>query len=142
MKNFSKIKFNPQQKKILEELGVSLVYVFGSQVDGTANILSDIDLGVVFAQEVNYRADKKERYVKLFDLFTDIFSDYRKVDLIFLQETPLTLQYRAACSGQVIYRQDPSRRQEFDYKEYVMKRHADTEYFRKQRYQAILERID
>ena len=135
------VKFNKKQKEIFGELGISLVYVFGSQIDGTQNKVSDIDVGIVFDKGVDYQDNKKERYIKLFDIFTDIFRDYKKVDLIFLQETSLMLQSRVALGGEVIYSDDVSRRKEFDYKEYVMKHHADTQYFRDMRQQAILDRI-
>ncbi len=77
------VKFSKKQKKVFEELGVSLVYVFGSQIDGTQNKLSDIDVGVVFDKNRKKRTEKD--YIKLFDVFTDVFREYRKVDLIFLQ---------------------------------------------------------
>lgn len=135
------INFTDEEREIFEELGVSLVYVFGSQIDGTQNKLSDIDIGIVFDKLQKYKDNRMKAYIELFDLFTNIFSEYKRVDLVFLQETSLMLQSRVVFDGKVIYRNDKSRKEEFDYKEYVMKYHADTQYFRNMRQQAILDRI-
>lgn len=133
------VKFDDKQKIIFEKLGVSLIYVYGSQVQGTQTKLSDIDVGIVFDSLQKYKNNKKETYLKLYDIFTDIFAEYKKVDLVFLQDTLLMLQSRAVFDGRIIYRKNEV--DEFNYKEYVMKRHADTQYFRQMRQQAILERI-
>ena len=132
------VKFSKKQKKVFEELGVSLVYVFGSQIDGTQNKLSDIDVGVVFDKNRKKRTEKD--YTKLFDVFTDVFREYRKVDLIFLQDASLMLQSRVVFGGKLLY-QGNDELAEVNYKEFVMKRHADTQYFRDMRQKAILERI-
>ena len=42
------INFNKKQIDIFNELGVDLIYIFGSQVQETQNKLSDIDVGIVF----------------------------------------------------------------------------------------------
>ena len=132
------VRFNEKQKQAFEKLGVSLVYVFGSQIDGTQNKLSDIDVGVVFDKKNEKR--NGDTYTKLFDIFTDVFSEYKKVDLVFLQETSLMLQSRVVFGGKLIY-QGQDELAEVNYKEFVMKRHADTQYFRDMRQKAILERI-
>jgi len=132
------VKFNEKQKQAFEKLGVSLVYVFGSQVDGTQNKLSDIDVGVVFDRKSEKR--NGDTYTKLFDIFTDVFSKYKKVDLVFLQDTSLMLQSRVVFGGKLIY-QGQDELAEVNYKEFVMKHHADTQYFREMRQRAILERI-
>jgi len=134
------VKFSKKQLRTFEELGIRLIYLFGSQIDGTQNKLSDIDVGVVFDNLSDDEIkDKEERYTQLFDIFTDIFRQFKKVDLVFLQETSLMLQSNVVFNGKVIYKSDDV--VEFDYKELVMKYHADTQYFRKQRQERILERI-
>jgi len=121
------VKFSKKQLRTFEELGVRLIYLFGSQIDGTQNKLSDIDVGVVFDNLSDDEIkDKEERYTQLFDIFTDIFRRFRKVDLVFLQETSLMLQSNVVFNGKVIYKSDDV--VEFDYKELVMKYHADTQY--------------
>ena len=132
------VRFNEKQKQVFVELGVSLVYVFGSQIDGTQNKLSDIDVGVVF--DKNKKKRTGDDYTKLFDIFTDVFSEYKKVDLVFLQDTSLMLQSRVVFGGKLIY-QGQDGLAEVNYKEFVMKRHADTQYFRDMRQKAILARV-
>ena len=75
----------------------------------------------------------------MFKIFTDIFQNYKKVDLIFLQETPIMLQSRAVFDGELIYKENSN--VEFQYREYVMKKHADTQYFRQMRQEVILARV-
>ncbi len=133
------VKFSEQQKNMFKELGINLVYIFGSQIDGTQNKLSDIDVGVVFGNKERSVKDRNDTYTKLYSLFVNIFAEYRKVDLIFLQDTTLTLQLRAVLDGVIIYKNNEE--SEFNYKEQVMKYHADTQYFRNRRQQEILMRI-
>ena len=139
MGNMKEVRFSKKQIEIFKELDISLIYVYGSQAQGTQTKLSDIDVGIVFDNFQQCENNQKEIYLKLYDIFTDIFIEYKKVDLVFLQATSIMLQTRAVFDGVLIYKKDDT--EEFNYKKYVMMKHADTQYFRQMRQRAILNRI-
>lgn len=123
----------------LEKLGVELIYLFGSKAQGFITPLSDIDIGVVFANPNHYRHNVLKVYEKLFGLFLKIFPETSKIDIVFLQFAPLALQFRATRYGKVLYKKN--HQSLFRYKEEILKRYADMRYFLNLRYKAILERI-
>ncbi len=138
MTSIKKVKFNPKQKARFKKLGVDAIYLFGSYAQGLETPISDIDIGVVFSRPERYKSDTMKAYLPLYDIFTDVFPKIKQVDIVFLQEVPLKLQYEAAIKGKVIY--ESSREKRFSYQEEVIKKYADLRYFYNIRYKAILER--
>lgn len=81
---------------------VLAVFLFGSYVDGYATPWSDIDLAVLYDDDVDWR-EHLQLDIRISEaLGTD------KVDLLDLRSLPLVLQYRA-IAGQVVYERDPAR---------------------------------
>lgn len=79
-------------------------------------------------------------YDKLYRLFSDALADTSgEPNIVFLQFTPLALQYRAIRDGKLLYESD--RKARFRYQEHVLKFHADIKHFIDIRHQAILNRI-
>ncbi|MBI3393341.1 MAG: nucleotidyltransferase domain-containing protein [Nitrospirae bacterium] len=108
----------------LRNLGVGLVYLFGSQAQGTDTPLSDVDIGVVFtAPEV--LANSLDLHTKLYDLLTDVIPGSREVDVVFLQQTSPEFQFHVIRTGQVIFESDPIFRA--DYEERVVNEYLDFE---------------
>jgi len=120
-------------------MGIEVIYLFGSYVQGFKTPLSDIDIGVVFAKPEKYQDNTLEVYNKLYDVFTDIFPNTKEVDIVFLQFTPISLQFNAIKDGEIIYESNSKAR--FCYQESVLKKYLDLKYFYNLRYKAILTRI-
>ena len=143
------IKFSKKQINIFKEIGIETIYLFGSQVQGFAQPLSDVDFGVVFTNPEKYKDKTMDVYLKLYKIFAEVLpKNYlrhrfkireHEFDLVFLQFAPISLQFEAIKKNKVLYEQDEEKR--LNYEEYVMKRYCDLMYFRDIRYQAILERI-
>ena len=134
------VRLDQTQKNQLKEMGVIAVYLFGSHAQGTAGPLSDIDIGVVFENPEKYRGNTLEAYDKLYRLFSDVFADTPgEPDVVFLQFTPLALQYRAIRDGKVLY--EYGRKARFQYQEEILKRNADMQYLYNLSYRTLLERI-
>jgi len=75
--------------------GIEAVYLFGSMVEGRTHAESDLDLAIVSAQDV---ADRK------LDLLEALArAGFCEVDLVFLSEADLVLQYEAVRQNCVIY---------------------------------------
>jgi len=123
--------------KRLEELGVSIVYVFGSRAEGKENSESDLDLGVVFE---NQPCDEEvsRLYNHVYDIFTDHFPDY-SIDIIFLQKAGLELRFDAVRHGVVVYEISEDAR--FTFEETTMIMYADFKPLLEEFYKGILDRI-
>jgi len=103
-----------------ERLGVAIVYLFGSKATGRESRLSDIDIGVVLKEEL--RNDTRNLYHTLYGLFTGIYLS-GKLDIVFLQEASLSLQYSAVREGKILFESDPIFTA--DYEHHVMNQYLD-----------------
>lgn len=122
MKNFSKIKLD---RNLFKQLGVELVIVFGSQITGNAHSKSDVDIGIVFNNAQKRKKDPVEVYGSLHEDFTKVFK-LRHIDIVYLTEVSLALQYKAIRDGVVLYESNQS--SFADYKENVLKKYFDFKY--------------
>jgi uncharacterized protein len=103
-------------KEKLQELKVGIVYLFGSQAEGTAGELSDIDVGIVFESGYSPR-DSREVYQSLYDLLTDVFdmAKYKDIDIVFLDRASLELRFDVIRHGKVLYESSDDFRDEFEH---------------------------
>lgn len=144
-----KIKFSKKQINVFKKMSILAIYLFGSQAQGKTHKLSDVDIGIVFERPERYKDKTLDVYLKLYDIFTEVLpKDYLKrrfqlkeheFDIVFLQFSPISLQFYAIKESKVLYEKDKEKR--LNYEEYVMKRYCDLKYFYDIHYQAILERI-
>jgi len=95
---------------------VLAVFLFGSYVDGYAMPWSDIDLAVLYDEEVHWREHLRLDVRVSEALGTD------EVDFLNLRSLPLSLQYRAVA-GRIVYERDPARVS--DYIQWVIVRYLD-----------------
>jgi predicted nucleotidyltransferase len=92
-------------KAKLEKLGISIVYLFGSEAIGRASRLSDIDIGIVLKSPAS-GGDPRTLYHMLYQLFSELYPR-SKLDIVFLETAPLSLQYSAIRDGKLIFEKDP-----------------------------------
>lgn len=113
-------------ENIMQKYSVETVIVFGSEVTGYKHPKSDIDIGVVFSNNsdrikypIMVYGDLREEFVKQFKS--------EDIDIVYLKDTPLSLQYRAVTDGIVLYQKDI---QSFaNYKEDILKKYFDFKFF-------------
>ena len=108
-------------KTKLKELGVSIIYLFGSRAGGTSTPMSDMDIGVVLKGEMTLY-DSRTLYNDLYDLLSGLYP-LVELDIVFLQSAPLTLQYHAIREGKVLYEENPQLTA--DYEAYVISMYLD-----------------
>lgn len=137
--NLSKVKFSKKQLNRFKKIGVETVYVFGSQTNGFTHPLSDIDIGVILSNPQKYENNTMKPYLELYDIFTDVFSNAKAVDIVLLQYTPIKLQFNAIKDGKIIYEKDKEKR--FNYQENIMKQYCDLKYFYDLDYKYLLESL-
>jgi predicted nucleotidyltransferase len=105
----------------IEKLGVAIVYLFGSKATGTALPLSDIDIGIVFKNPASER-ESRTLYHMLYQLFSAVYPR-SKLDIVFLQAAPLSLQYSAIREGKIIFEENPGHTA--DYEQRVINQYLD-----------------
>lgn len=123
-------------KHKLYELGVAVAYLFGSSITGLAGKQSDVDIGIVF--ENGLPENTLEIYTQLYKVFSQIFPA-KEVDIVFLNDAPLSLQFEAIKYGRVIYEKDVNFRLRFE--EQTMLKYADFLPIEKEMERAIIQRI-
>lgn len=128
----------PSQKAVLKKQGVALAYVFGSHVEGFAGPMSDVDIGVVFADADRAQGDVVRTYHALYKLFSAIVPKDKEADVVFLELAPIAVQAKAA-TGNILYARSPQ--DHYRYREETMRRHADAKFYIDRHTKAILDRI-
>jgi transcriptional regulator with XRE-family HTH domain len=122
-------------RDICQKYNIALVYLFGSQKENSLNILNkekvdikdplaDIDVGIVFSQDIESIPDRHKVYSNIYNDFEDLFLPYH-LDLVFLQECHSVFQSEALL-GICVY----SISEEFkdEYEMMVLRRAADFKY--------------
>lgn len=109
----------------LLECGVGAIIIFGSIVEGTAHPESDMDIGVVFEDMRRLKEDPLNVYGILYEEFSDKIG--MNIDIVYLHEAPLSLQFVAVTEGIPVFYSSP----EFfyDYKERVILLYLDFRFF-------------
>lgn len=95
---------------------VIMVSLIGSHGTEYQRRDSDIDLAILFAEKISLLDE-----MKILKDLSDILQ-YENVDLVNLNNAPITLQFRA-IEGKILYERDP--RQVSDYMEKVFKLYGD-----------------
>ena len=119
--------------KICNDYRILAVYIFGSvaekvavmledkKPEGINDPLADIDVGVVFLKRPSSSEERIKLYGRLYSELSEVFLPC-KLDLIFLQETGVILQFEA-INGILVYSFDDDKR--LDYEEQVIKFYQD-----------------
>jgi predicted nucleotidyltransferase len=97
---------------------VSLVYLFGSRVEGRLGSMSDYDLGVL----VDRTAHEAQVHARLtHKLACALGAD--RIDVVLLNRAPIELAYAIIAQGEVLYQRDVAVRVEYEAQ--VMNRYGD-----------------
>jgi len=97
---------------------VSLVYLFGSQMEGRTGPLSDYDVGVLLER----RLDTPDLRARLTHEVA-VLLNTPQVDVVWLAQAPVELAFAVISQGKVIYQRDLATRVE--YEALVMSRYGD-----------------
>lgn len=136
-------EFSPQIKRRLKQLGVAIVYLYGSQALGRANRFSDVDVGVVLKdpRPLQKRDRRTPLYLKLSDCLTRVLVPHmrQEMDLVFLQTASPVLQFEAIRAGHPLFVTD--RVFQADYEASVIRDYLDVLPLVEVHYQAVLDRV-
>ena len=120
----NRIDFSEHIIKELVTLEVEIIYLFGSLASKTANLKSDVDLGIVFKNR-SLLKDSLFLYKKLYRIFSRIssISADTELDIILMQQSPIFLQFEIINTGKILY--ERSSRFRANYEEYVIQQYID-----------------
>jgi len=102
---------------------VLVAVLFGSSIIGAKHPGSDIDIGVVFERNSERLHDPVGVYGELYNQFAPLARKNQKLDIVYLDEAPVSLRFKAITEGDLIYIKDA--RAFCDYKERVMREYFD-----------------
>jgi predicted nucleotidyltransferase len=108
-------------KSKFEDLGIIIVYLFGSKATGRESPLSDVDIGVVL-KAVPAENITRHLYHNLYELLSEIYQD-PGLDIVFLQTASLSLQYSAVKEGKILFERD--RQSTVEYENHVINQYLD-----------------
>ena len=134
----SKIKFSDKKlKEIAENYGLIEVYLFGSKITGFEREGSDLDVAVRFEDGLPAIAQRGKVYG---DIFADLSSIFQgeKIDLSFIEEAPLHLQFKIVSEGEMIYSKEKN--QSLNFLEKIVNQYRDYKFFIDEYFQGVLAR--
>jgi hypothetical protein len=122
-------------RDICQKHDIALVYLFGSQKENSLKLLNgekvdikdplaDIDIGIVFSQDIESIPERYKVYSNVYNDFEDLFLLYH-LDLVFLQECHSVFQTKALLG---IYIYSISEEFKDEYEMVVLRRSADFKY--------------
>lgn len=138
VKNMNTLALTPKEKRILHELPLEVLVLFGSQAQGTACQGSDYDFAV-FPLHPLSAAERKKVYDALYDLLSGKIQQLVNIDIVFLPGASMELQASAAVFGIPLYERTPYAFARF--RERVMDAEVDFAPLRRLFHDAILARI-
>jgi len=120
-------KHQKKLNKIFKENQVALAYLFGSAARGRMTPLSDIDIAVLFSDEVE-EDDYFNKILRLAHELGNVF-EIDRVDVINLGTvTSPLLKHNAVFGGKLIFGKD--RKKQFQLESGIMKEYEDTKHLR------------
>jgi len=108
---------------------IAAVYLFGSQAKGTARASSDVDVGLLLADDFDLHRNYKYRLEQMMALATLL---HKPVDVVILNRAPLVLRHQVLKYGRCVYEGNhqvrvsfevQSRKAYFDFKPYLAYHH-------------------
>ena len=128
----------PLIEKLKEALSldkdVITVYLFGSYAEGKIHALSDVDIGILLKENVDF-FKKRMQLIEIISkvLLTD------EVDLIILNEAPSSLCFEIFNKGKIMLNKDENVRVEFLLRN--VKKYIDTAFLRKLSEEMLIKKI-
>ena len=138
MANLSIAWYEEQLGEIFAAHGVVLAYLFGSQAEGKARPLSDVDIAVLLGPQVD-----RERWSQVqLDLIGELMNLFHRndVDVVILNRATPLLTHEVVRFGQVLYEAEPGT--QVDYEVAALRRYVDTEPLRQLQDHRLLERVE
>lgn len=136
MKQLNK-KFKNLENLLKNYKVVRLAYVFGSYAKNDVGKLSDIDIAVLLEQGIKKNRISKLKLKLIHDISIAIKTN--KIDLIIMNNAPLSINHEVIKEGRLIVCKDNSEKNNFE--TYIMSRYLDMKYYIKRHHQIFLRKL-
>ena len=115
-------EYTEQLRQLFATYGVVLAYLFGSQAEGKAGPISDVDIAVLLGPQV----DREQWFQVQLDMIGELTSLFHRndVDVVILNEATPLLAYQVARYGRIIY-EDEAMLPAVDFAAHAVSRYAD-----------------
>lgn len=91
-------------KKEIEDLDIGILYLFGSYAEDTFTSMSDVDIGVVFRSPETDNENTFKLYDKIYRVLSLLIPEHSdNLDIVFLKNASLELQFDVIRHGEIIY---------------------------------------
>ncbi|MFH1652980.1 MAG: nucleotidyltransferase domain-containing protein [Pseudomonadota bacterium] len=134
-----RLNISKEKQQALEELGVGVLFLFGSRAQDIAKANSDYDIGLLMTDSDLIKKGNQELYQAIFEILSEVIGELVNIDIVFLDRASLQLCYHVVKHGKVIFETNPNMRVKFF--ERVIREHADFEEYRKLFEETTLKRI-
>ena len=134
----STIELTNGEKTFISTLPIQALILFGSQAQNTASKMSDYDVGVILRPHQSDQS-RQRVYDAVYDLISQKVNKLVDIDIVFLYDTPLELQYHVIKYGIVLY--ERNNHPFVLYRESVLLQYADFAPLRQLFQEATLARI-
>ena len=124
-------------KDLYHRCGVVVAYLFGSLARKESGPLSDVDIAVLFSRELS-EDERFERRLRMIGKMCGIFRS-PEIDLVILNDVPLSLQFEVIKGGRILYCADESARVDFEVK--AISLWLDRKYYDDRYSRILLEQI-
>jgi predicted nucleotidyltransferase len=116
-------EYQEQLQHIFTDHGVVLAYLFGSQAEGKAGPISDVDIAVLLGPQV----DREQWFQVQLDLIGELTGLFHRndVDVVILNEATPLLAYQVVRYGRILY-EDEAMLPAVDFAAHAVSRYADT----------------
>jgi len=125
-------------EQIFSDHSVVLAYLFGSQAEGKAGPLSDVDIAVLLSSE----ASREEWSQIQLDLMGELMHLFHRddVDVIILNQARPVIAHQVAQYGRVLYQAMPGMRADFEVA--ALRQYVDTEPLRRIQDHCLFKRVE
>lgn len=131
-------------------MDILAIYLFGSMATNKyIHDRSDFDFGVVLENAKDLKENTLDIYNELYDIIIKkLPKEYLKkrfalkaheMDIVFLQQAPISFQAQAMQDGKLLYASDKDKLDA--YRDYVLEQYCDLQYVYKIAHYALLERL-
>lgn len=125
-------------RKIFDEMGVQLAYLFGSSARGAKTPLSDIDIALLLKEPLT-RAEAFDKTISFTHKLIGLFHT-NEIDVVILNIANPHIKFNVIRDGQIIYNRDEKCRVNFEVK--TMGEYFDTVLLRKEYRKSLFENIE
>ena len=124
-------------KEILTCYWVQVAYLFGSYVRQDISPLSDVDIAILFGEDIKPEGRFSNRFLLLQEIMTLLETTH--LDLVVLNESAPALCFNVIYKGRILFCQDDSLRIKFESR--VLQNYMDTEPLRRTYNQALFKNL-